>query len=516
MKQFFKISRSHYLQYIRSYAFLVTLAIALYAAYSFVPPPGAGYRTLRIGHYVGVNNSAWTGYLTAMMSSIYISTIGLFLINSNIKRDIDTGVGMIIATTSISNLRYLFTKALSNFMVLMSIMGIIMLMSMAVFMLRHEPYPFEISQFILPFLFITVPSLFFIAAFAVAAEVFLYRSSVWMNAGCLTVLIAAMAVQTNVHSTIDFFGVKAVTVTMQRNLIAANPGIHPEVSMGFIFSKKNNLIAFTFQGIHWSASFLLSRLCWMCAGLLLIIVSSRFFHRFDISPMVKKQKKTSSDLFMPKAGPIKDIKLSLLPHIKPSFGIMPLIKTEFLLLVRKGPRWLWLVNLGGITALIFSPVTFAHQFILPVLWFLQVGRWSDLSTKEKANNIHYFSYASYKPLTRLFSAQLIAGILLSLFLAAPLLVRYLIGMQFLSAGMIFIGALFIVLAAAFLGLLTGGKKLFEILFFLCVYSNVNSVPFTDYFGALNHSTVYVMDMLIATVCLALFSFQWRKMEMKRL
>jgi hypothetical protein len=152
---------------------------------------------------------------------------------------------------------------------------------------------------------------------------------------------------------------------------------------------------------------------------------------------------------------------------------------------------------------------------LPILWFLQVGRWSDLATKEKTNRIHYFTYASYRPLTRLLPAQILAGVILSLVLAAPILVRYLVTMQFFPLLSIVMGGVFIVLFAVALGILSGGKKLFEILFFMFTYLNVELAPFADYFGGMNHGVSYLVLIAGLIAFFALISFILRRLEISR-
>ena len=515
MEQFYKIVRFDYLQRTRSYAFLVTLAISLYAAYSFIPAPGSNYTTLRIGDYLGVQNSAWIGYVTAMMSSVFLTMIGFYLVNSNIKKDVDTGVGMIIATTSISNFHYLLAKAWSNFMVLLTITGIVFIMGVALFFARSHGYPFEIMQFILPYLFITVPTIFFIAALAVVAEVFLYRYTVIMNVGFFFFFIATSALQTNVLPIFDLFGFAQVTAHMQDIVASQYHQKINTVSMGFVFDQKKAFHFFVFEGIRWSLSTVLVRISLILFGLVIVFISSKFFHRFDIKERYKVKKKTKSLESIPQARILNEIRLSALPAITPSYKIMPFIKTELLMLIRKGPRWLWVINLGGMIALIFAPIPAAHQIVLPILWFLQVGRLSDLATKEKTNRIHYFSYASYKPLTRLLPAQIVAGIVLLLVLAAPLLIRYLVEIQFLPVMSIIMGGAFIVLFAVAFGILSGGKKLFEILFFLFTYSNIELVPYADYFGGMNHGPRYTELIFGLIAFLAFVSFMLRKREMAR-
>ena len=516
MSAFYRIVYSDYLQRTRSYAFLITLAIALYAAYAFMPAPNADYTTVRVGHYVGVQNSAWTGYVTAMMSCTFICWIGFYLVNSGIQKDIQTGVGMIIATTGISNFRYLMAKALSNFLVLTSILGCTFLMSIALFSIRDTGYAFEPLQFIIPYLVIAVPSIFFFSALAVTAEVFLYRFSVLQNIGAFFFFCFIITLQLKVAPIFDILGVKPVTTAMEQTVLHQYKDTVAVSSIGFNFSKKSSISHFVFTGVNWPISIILSRIAVICAGLIFVFLSSLFFHRFDIRERIKIKKKIKIIENPHPLKQLKDIRLSELPPVVTSYKIMPFIKTELLMLFRKGPKWLWFINLGGMIALLFAPLEIAHQIILPVIWFLQVGRWADLSSKEKTNRIHYFTFASYKPLTRLLPAQIAAGIISALALALPLLLRYVVLMQFSAILSIVSGSVFVILLAVALGILSGGKKLFEIIFFLLTYFNVNKVPFTDYFGGMHQNASYLISIGGLIALLIFISFTLRKMEIRRL
>ena len=178
MKYISSIIKADYLQRTRSYGFLITLAIAIYAAYSFVPPPTASYTTLSVVGFKGVYNSAWVGYVSGMMTTIMVSLYGFFLINSGIKKDIDTGVGAIVATTSITNFEYLLSKFLSNFLVLLSIMGFTFVISIVMFFVRSSGYPFIIANFVLPYLLFAVPALLTVSALAIVGEVFLGKRNI--------------------------------------------------------------------------------------------------------------------------------------------------------------------------------------------------------------------------------------------------------------------------------------------------------------------------------------------------
>ncbi len=521
MKYVGSIIKADYLQRTRSYAFLITLAISLYIAYTFVPAPGAAYTTVRVGNFIGVYNSAWIGYVTAIMTSVFLSLIGFYLVNNSIKKDIGTGVGMIIAATSIRNFKYLLSKALSNFLVLLSITAIVFIMSIMLFFIRGNRYSFEVTQFILPYTIVVLPALFFISSLAVVAEVFLGRRPViqYLLFFALFNFISANVMMTKGSTMImmlDPFGVKAVTMGMEDFVQTHfNKQLHV-VSMGFNFSDKQDVKTFVFEGIQWQSAFIISRFMWIGFSLLLIFISSKFFHRFDVKERINTKKKKSLTPNISSGLITGDINLSALPVITPAYGILPFIKTELLMLFRKGSKWFWLVNIGGMIALIFAPLSIAHQIILPALWFLQVSRWSDIATKEKINRIHYFTYASYQPIKRLLVSQMIAGIILAVALALPLIIRYLINGDFIPILNIVAGAVFIVALAVCFGILSGGNKLFEILFFLLTYCAINKIPFTDYFGGLHNDLNYSGFMLAMIVLLITISFALRKYEIRHL
>lgn len=510
------IIKADYLQRTRGYSFLVTLAISLYLAYAFVPSPDANYYTVRVDNYVGVYNSAWIGVVTAMMTSIFLFLFGFFLVNGSIKRDIETEVGMIIATTPISNLNYLLFKVLSNFLVLLTITGIVFIMAVVLFFSYGTGYSFEVSQFILPYALITLPTIFFVSALSIVAEVTFGRRSVLQYIAffiLFNVLVANSLVKGGASkaSLFDPFGSRLVSYEMTEFVKANYDDSVKGTSIGFIFGATKKINSFVFEGVYWPASFIVSRLGLAVMGVLLVLVSSRFFHRFDLREVPQRKKNTTPDKAT--LGLLTGrLNLKDLPSLTPSFGILLFIKTELLMLFRKGPRWFWLVNLGMMVAILFAPLQFAHSTLLPILWFLQVGRLSELVTKEKTYRLHHFTFASYQPLRRLLLSQVIAGILLTVTLALPLWMRYFFLGEIVAGIWVVSGAIFIVLVAVCLGLMSGGKKLFEVLFFLITYSNLNRIPLLDYFGATNPGLQSLGILSLFILILAIISVMIRRYE----
>ncbi len=515
MKTFYTIVKSDYLQRTRSYAFLVTICISLAFAYTLVPEPNASYSTIRISNYVGYYNSAWFGYVTAIMTSVFLSITGFYLVNSGIKKDLDTNIGQIIASTPIKNFSYLLAKAVSNFAVLMTIILVVFFVSILLFVLYNDGYSFEPIQFIKPYLIITVPTMFFVSALAVFFEVIFRRHSIIQNIIYFFAFMVLLVSTTNSEANFnyDVFGGKIVTSQMEKSVQETLPkDKEASLAIGFVINGNRETKKFLFNGVDFPTTFLISRLIWMLSGLVLLIVISPIFHRFDIKRRILLKKSKKEDF---EYKELKDIVLSDIPAPKINYGILSLIKTEAKLLFRSGRKWMWIFNLLGFLLLVFVSLKSAHQFVLPILWFLQVGRLSSLTTKETENNVHYFAFSSYKPLSRLLLSQIIAAVGLMLVLASPLIIRYLLQADLLTAISIILGGVFIVSFASLLGILTKGKKLFEILFFLITYANINAVWIADYFGALSQGSTYLFGLLSGVCIMLITIFSIRKFQLNQ-
>lgn len=515
MKPFLTIIKSDYLQRTRSYSFLITLCASLAIAYTFVPEPNASYSTIRIADHVGYYNSAWFGYVTAIMTSIFLSLIGFYLVNSGIKKDIETKVGQIVAATPISNFKYLCAKVLSNFLVLLSIVLIVFVMSLVLFMLYNDGYPLELVQFIKPYTFITLPAMFFIAVIAVVFEVFLGKFSILQNIGFFFLYTTLMVSTPSNESyfSLDVFGSKIVMHQLEGQVrVLTKKDKSTDLSIGYVIGNTNDTKRFLFKGMDFPRSFIMSRFLLFAIGIGFITLISPFFHRFNVKERNAKKKLTPSiqtQLITP------EIRLTKLPIPQINYSVWPIFKTEFKLLVRKGKRWVWFFNLIGMLLLALLPLKIAHQMVLPILWFLQVGRLSDLTTKEAANRVHYFVFSSYKPLSRLFVSKVFAAIMLMICLALPLIIRQGLLANVFAIITILLGSIFIVVFAVFLGMVSKGKKLFEVLFFMITYANMNSIPFADYFGGLEHQTSYFTGLLILVMVLGGLSVFLRTYELKK-
>lgn len=515
MTPFFITIKQDYLQRTRSYTFLITLCASLAIAYTFVPEPNASYSTIRIADYVGAYNAAWFGYVTAIMTSIFLSLIGFYLVNNSIKTDVTTKVGKIIATTPITNFKYLLSKVISNFLVLMTIVFMVFIMSIILFVLYNAGYPFEPLQFIIPYLAITVCAMFFISVLAVVFEVVFGKYAILQNVLFFFLFCSFMlfSPKTELQYALDVFGSKIVMDDFERTVRAITQSDErTDLSIGYVLGNVKKAKSFAFEGLAFPFSFLISRFLWIVIGIAVIAIISPVFHRFHIKAPLERKKLAKTVKTTPF---LNDLSLSKLPKIETNYSIFPLLKTEFLLLIRKGKKWLWIVNLIGMILLALLPLDVAHQMVLPILWFLQAHRISGIITKEKVNNIHYFALSSFRPMRRLLLSQILSGFLLLIVLALPLLIKLIVLQSFTEALAIIFGASFIIFLATSTGIISKGKKLFEVLFFFVTYANINGIPFLDYYGGLSNDTSYLVKLVCITLVLASFTILLKMASLKK-
>ena len=506
MQYIYSIVKADYLQRTRSYAFLITMAITVYIAYLFIPSNSASYTTLSTSGFKSVYNSAWVGHISAIMTAVMLSFYGFLLVNNGIKKDVDTDVGLIIATTPITNFKYLLSKHLSNYLILCTIAACTFVVSLLMFYVRGNEYPFILSDFILPYLFFALPVLFLVSALAVVAEVFLGKRSILQFIIYFFICGIAMS-QINLKSNpnpsgfFDPFGLSLITESIKSHVNSQFNQHFKGVSFGFIFQGKKPFKMFTWNGISWTGLFIFSRLLWMAFALGLVYMSSFFFHRFDFKKAAGKKKKkvnidqnTESNIIISET-----INRANMPPLVTNYSICPFIKTELILLVRQGNKWIWLLNACLWVAMIIVPLNVAYSYLLPILLFLQVTRWSELTTKEKTSRVHYFTYASYKPLLRMLPAQILAGVVLAIGLSLPVIIRSTMVLNSFAVINIINGSTLIILLAAVLGIISGSKKLYEVLFFLLTYCVVNKLPAADYLGSMHHNTAWDYTLIIFSI-----------------
>jgi hypothetical protein len=514
----YHIAKADFLERSRSYSFLISLGICIFMIYSFVPPLDAGYRIVSLGNYRGFYNSAWIGSMVAMCTPFF-ALVCFYLVNYSVKRDTDTGVGQIIATTPVTGLQYLTGKFLSNFAVLLLITLLIAIMTIVMFLLRGETGSPEFGKLLLPLLVFLVPTMFIVSSLALFLESIpiLSRGSANIIYFFLWILLISGSI---LIPYIDIFGLNAGMNEFRHSIAAVHTDWNGDFGVGIgMWDPRANHKIFTWEGMNFTSSIVLSRIYWMAAAFGLVLISSSYFRRFD-SPGIYEREKGNSlfsgkDPAIPdKSGKPSKIRYRDLPVADPQFSYLSLIVAE-LRLILKGNSTLWLFITPVLFILsIFTSQNFAYKITLPLLWFFQILILSGLGSREFSNRCHEYIFSAALPLKRQLTATMSAAALIMILLAIPVIIKLLVSGDHYGVYAILVGAIFVPVFAVSMGIVTGGRKVFEVLFTVIIYSIFDGIPFLDCTGAVNGSREmgiahYFFAFTLVLIILAFFVRRWQ-------
>jgi len=512
------MGKADFLQRIRSYNFLIALGGCIFLIYSFVPALDAGYTMVSLGNYRGFYNSAWIGSMVANCVPFF-ALIGFYVVNYAVKRDIDTGVGQIIATTRITKLQYFTGKLLSNFAVLFVMLVVIAAMTIIMFLVRGETSNVEFGKLLLPLLIIPVPAMFIVASIALIFDSFTNLSGGPINIIYFFLWTVLIGLSMS-HPFLDVFGFNTTLTEITGSISTIHPDWNGESGTGILLrDPADSINVFTWEGMNWTTSILLQRIFWMLASYGFVLLTSLGFSRFDTS-IIRETKLQSKGLLKTKSIlthevyiPSK-IKFQDVPIPETRFSFFSLMMAEIRLMV-KGNSKLWLVFSSVLFIIsIFTPLNFAYRIALPLLWFFQTLILSKLGSREIKNRCNEYIFSAAFPLKRQLPAMLTAATIFMVLLASPVVIRVVFVKDLYNVYAIVVGALFIPAFAITLGIITGGSKLFEVIFTIIVYGYFNGAFFFDFIGAINesHELGIAHYLFVTSLALIILAFSVRKRQ----
>ncbi len=517
----YHLARADFLERVRRHGFLVALAFSVYAGYAFLPPNPSSYATLRLGEVRGIYNSAWVGTAVAMLSGVFISMIGFFVVKNAVERDRRTRVGEILATTPISRMQYTLGKTISNFAVLASMTTVVAIACVGTQHLRAEDRSIDLVALATPFVLITLPMLWLTSAIAVFFETMpILRGGVG-NIAFFVLWSALLAGNfegdpTRVHN--DPVGIGIALPSMLASAQASFPELDPDstqISMGINIRGKGkwDLETFEWTGIEWNAMHLGWRFSWVVWGLVVGAAAAIPFDRFDPArqPGAKKQRRWRRGARSPAdndadtliaATPPSDVHLTALPAGASGFRLGAMVLAEWKLIVR-GLRWWYVGPIAVLIASIAAPLSGVRAIVLPLAWFWPILQWSKLGSRESRHDTEAIFFSTPHPLARQLTATWLAGVMLAVLVAAPVAVRFAIAGDFAALGAWCVGAAFIPALALALGVWTGSGKFFEALYTGLCYAVLQHVTPIDFMGAVPEATERGLPLVYAGITVVL-------------
>ncbi|MBI3476140.1 MAG: hypothetical protein HY010_10435 [Acidobacteria bacterium] len=524
MRVLYAMIRADFLERVRRYSFLLTLAFAVYLGYAAF----AGHIVLRLDDYRGILNSAWLGSLMALVGGTFLSLVGFYIVKNSILRDQDTRVGRILATTPMSKSFYTLAKTASNFAVLASMIFVLALATLVMQVVHAEDPHIDLWALLSPLLLIALPCMAFTAALAV-----LFETLPLLRGGVGNVLYffvwAFMLIGPNaqvmdkgqtlppVGYVVDYAGVVS-TMNQMQSIVR---GIDAQYKGGSSLNIGNEngppSKRFVWKGLDWNAPFLLGRLLWTGMAVVLALIAAVFFHRFDPARewRIKKAKplealvETQIPGELSRAVEPSHAHLTPLPSRAARNSFARLVVAELRLLL-KGKGWWWYVVAAGLSiACLLSPLDKARGGVLIAAWMWPILVWSSMGSREKRHATESLIFSSAGALPRQLPAMLAAGVLVSLFTAGGIGIRLLLRGDMQGVAAFLAGAIFIPSMAMALGVWSGSSKAFEAIYTVWWYMGpAHHTPGIDFMGVSQASS---SALTYASAALALLAVAyWRR------
>ena len=499
-RTFTQLALADWRERVRRHSFLVVMLVTVWFGWVALPPNHSIYATLQIDGTRGIYNSAWVGSVVAVLTSLFLSVAGFYVVKNTVERDRRTGVGEILATTPISKIVYTLGKTASNFVVLGSVVLVVMLTAAVMQLARGEDPHLDLLDLAAPFVLVTLPAMAIVAAAAVLFETVPGLRSGAGNA--LWVFFAMVVLWGPSISGVergqpgnDPMGT-AIIHDIRRAQAQAFPHANPDrFSMGFTFRKSGtwDLQLFRWKGPNWSMGRIAGRLLWFAVAIAIAMAAAIPFDRFEAGKARQATKKTRARTQAPKPGVEKRAPapsspvvhhLGARPAVRERAGFTPLLRAELLLSLRGRPTAWWLVALGLFLGEWFSPIYVARAWVLPFAWIWPLLVWSDLGGREQRYQTVSLIFISPRPVVRPALATWVVGILVAIAAGLPVGVRLAVSWDFAGLAAWSSGALFIPAFALAAGTWTGGGKLFEGLYtFLWYAGPLQHVPLFDFAGS---------------------------------
>jgi hypothetical protein len=544
----YALARADFLERVRRYSFLLTLLFAIFLGYG----AATGRITVRLEDYRGVYNSAWIGGLAALVTTLFVSLVGFYIVKGSVDRDRTTGVGQILAATPLTKPVYASGKFLSNFSVLTAMVAVLAICALVMQAFVSEDAHVQLFHLLSPFVLIALPAMALTAAIAVLFEMLpVLRGGVgnvvWFFAWVLGGLTLP---DVSKNDGLDPLGFMTVAHSMQDAARLVIPGYKNSFSLTIEPPRSHALSTLRWEGVHWSAEGVGLRVMWVLVAMAIVMLAAIFFDRFDARSWrfsfrgrgTKNHGEASAEnaRLMNGMEPASAngaalnnfavagftaagarLHLTALPgaarskEIDGAFG--RLLIAELRLALQGMPWWWYLVAAGFLIAEFTAPLQAVRGPVLGTAWVWPVLIWSAMGSRESRFATRGLLFACSGILTRQLPASFLAGVAVAMLAGAGIGARLALANDFPGVLAWFAGALFIPALALGLGVISGSGKPFEALLTALWYVGpLNHTAGMDFTGAasgaatMHYALVYFA--LSAALLAAAFFFRARQLR----
>ncbi|MDX2130058.1 MAG: hypothetical protein SFU91_13575 [Chloroherpetonaceae bacterium] len=492
------------------------LLLTIGGTFFLIPDPSSGLTMIMIKGVRATYSPDTIALGSAMFCTILLTLFGYYIVSHTIRRDIQSGVGLLLASTPITNTEYLFGKFLGNFALLFSIMAAQMMGSIAMFFLRGEG-TFALWPYLFHFGLIALPGLVFIAVIALLFESIKPLSGrggdilyffVWVF--LLSLISQSMESENSWHRFIDSIGLIALQDIFQNQFGTKS------FAVGAVEYKPGTPTV-SYNGFSPEPMFLLSRFTSAILWIPLLGVALLFFHRFNPELIKSANKANSRNWFLSINQTLKPVSRALLPSFTLPFPFINGVLQEALLSLHQHPL-VFVLGIGiWVGAFITSDLETTRHIFPIIAFFGAMPLLADLPIRDRQAGVLSLLYATPRTKELYLFRKIFAGqFILSAILLVPLARLFLFDFQLGFS--LFCGIITIVLVSQSFGILSGNSKLFIVSFLLFIYIVENSpkepsLDFSGFFGIADFSVplYFALGSLLFFIC----SFGFFRMQQHR-
>jgi len=501
LRVLYHMARADFLERVRSYRFLVMLLFTIFATYIFIPAPkSVQIAGLQLGGYRSIYNSAWIGSMTTLLMGEFFLLFAFYLLKGRIEQDRVSGVGQIIATTPITKNIYIMGKWASNMVVVTAMVVVIIAACIALQYIRGEDYSLKLWAITSPFVLVLLPALTIVAVVAV-----LFDSINWLR-GALGNVIFFFIAYPALTLALDLAGNNIIYPSIYRACAEQFFNCNPIRQIDAGMPPLLGLPIFPYHGVSWTMDIITGRLALMPIGILIALLASWLFHRFD--PAESETTLPKIFLWQNKTTPAIKLVTSMADETTPVFisnqrTLTPitsransslskiywqLLKQE-IKLTFKGVSWLWyLIAFGLITLSLLLSLDSTILVILPMGWVLPLPLWSVMGAREARHGVEQIIFSTPHHLQKQLPIAWLVGVLIALVMGSGIILRLMFAGQWNTLLAMLIGAMFVPTLALAMGIGSRGSKLFEGTYLFVWYlSSIAGVQILDYMGRLPNS-----------------------------
>lgn len=498
----YALALADFLERTRRYQYVATIAVTVFAGTLLLPSKGANYSTFLIDGYRGIYNSAWIGVAFAALASLLLSLFGFYNVKSAVARDRETRVGEIVASTSIGKLSYAIGKVLSNFAVLLSMLGVFFVVAIVMQLVRGESYAIDAWAIAQPLLLIVAPVLAIVSAVAVLFEMIPWLRGGFGNVVYFFVWIGYLVGGTSPSAAKtpwwhDLMGIDAITRQVWQAVRVVDP--KAKIDSIVIGDVDGGSKYFTFHGCTWTTEDVVGRLMWLVVALGITAAAALLFDRFT-SGARAAQAREPGKLARALRAAAEKVTTPILDVVCTSdFGAI--VVAELRLLVNGLSFWWYAVAAGFFVAGLFTRGD-AQNVLIGLAWIWPILQLSQIGTREAVYDTEQFVYPTLHPIRRQFVAQWAAGVALALLCAGGSLVHFAATGNLLGIAGIVAGALFVPSLALACGAVSGTTRLFEILYLILWYMGPMNHTLLDYTQGANAAGFAVAAAILLAIAAA--------------